>query len=118
MENSKCRLGLPSFDSGLSSSQTSDRHTEGGAGHVVQTDLVAEFNGDGVTAVLAADAVVQVVAGGLSLGNSHLHQHTNAGLIQLSKGIVLEDLGIVVSAQELACVVTLSFGTPILQMRT
>ena len=50
-----------------------------------------------------ADTVVQVIAGSLSLGNSHFHQLANAVLIQLGEGIVLEDLGIVVSAQELAC---------------
>ncbi len=97
---------LAFFDSSLSGSQTSDGHTEGAAGHIVQADLVAELDGHGVAAVLAADTVVQILAGSLCLGDSHLHQHANAGLIQLSKGIVLEDLGIIVSVQELACVVT------------
>ena len=67
---------------------------------------MAELDGHGVAAVLTADTVVQILAGSLCLGDSHLHQHTNTGLIQLSKGIVLEDHGIVVSVQELASIVT------------
>jgi len=90
----------------LGGSEAGNGHTEGATGHVVQTDLVAEFNGDRIAAVLAADTVVQVLAGGLALGDSHLHQHTNTGLIQLCKGIVLIDLGLIVSVQELTCIVT------------
>ena len=41
----------------LSSSQTCNRNTEGRAGHVVQTNVVAELNGRGVTAVLTADEI-------------------------------------------------------------
>ena len=89
------------LDCSLSSSQTSNGNTEGRAGNVVQADLVAELNGHGVAAVLTADTVVQLVAGSLSLGDSHLHQLANAGLIQLSKGIVLEDLSIVVAFRNL-----------------
>ena len=106
------RLFELALDRSLSSSQTSDRHTEGRAGHVVQANLVAELNGDGVAAVLAADAVVQLLAGRLGLGDSHLHQLTNAVLIQLSEGIVLVDLRIVVSGQEL-----LSFSSFVLPVR-
>ena len=85
------------LDGSLGGSQTGDGNTEGGAGHIVQTDLVAELNRVGVAAVLTTDTVVQLVAGSLCLGNSHLHQHANAGLIQLSEGIVLVNLGVVVS---------------------
>ena len=60
------------LDCSLSSSQTCNGNAEGAAGDVVQADLVAELNGDGVAAVLAADAVVQTSAGSLALGNSHL----------------------------------------------
>ena len=38
-------------------------HAEGGAGHVVETDVVAELDGAGIAAVLAADAEVDVGAG-------------------------------------------------------
>ena len=51
------------FDSGLGGSQTGDRHAVGGAGHVVQANLVAELHGGGVAAVLAADTQVDVGAG-------------------------------------------------------
>ena len=44
MENLKYRLGLPSFDSSLCGSQTGDGNTEGGAGNIVQADLVAELD--------------------------------------------------------------------------
>ena len=37
-------------DRSLCSGQTRDRHTERRAGHIVQTDLVAELYGAGVTA--------------------------------------------------------------------
>ena len=106
MENLKYRLGLPSFDSSLSGGQSGDGHAEGRAGDVVQANLVAELNAHGIAAVLAADAVVQLSAGGLALGDSHLHQLADAGLVQLGEGIVLIDLGIVVGGQELACIVT------------
>ena len=33
--------------------------------------------------------------------DSHLHQLANTGLIQLSERIILEDLGVIVSVQEL-----------------
>ena len=80
------------LDGSLSSSQTSNGNAEGRAGNVVQADLVAELDGHGVAAVLTADTVVQSLAGSLSLGDSHLHQLANAGLIHLSEGIILEDL--------------------------
>ena len=49
------------LDGSLSGSQAGDGHTEGAAGHVVQADLVAELNGNGVTAVLTADTAVHLV---------------------------------------------------------
>ena len=100
-------LLFPTFlNCSLGGSQTSDGNTEGAAGHVVQADLVAELHRYGVAAVLAADTVVQLVAGGLGLGDGHLHQLADAVLVQLGEGIVLIDLGLVVSVQELTCVVT------------
>ena len=67
---------------------------------------MAELHAHGVAAVLAADAAVQLRTNLLALLHSHLHQGTDAGLIQLGEGVVLEDLGVVVGVQELACVVT------------
>ena len=67
---------------------------------------MAELNGHGVAAVLAADTHVHGGTDGLALGNSHLHQLADTVLVQLSEGIVLKDLGGVVSIQELASIVT------------
>ena len=56
------------LDSGLCSSQTCDGNAEGAAGDVVKTGLVAELNGAGVAAVLAADTQLKVLAGGALTG--------------------------------------------------
>ena len=93
-------------DSSLCSGQTRDRHTERRAGHIVQTDLVAELYGAGVTAVLTADTAVQLGTGSFTVLHSHLHQLANAVTIQLGEGIVLKDLGVIVSVQELTGVIT------------
>ena len=45
------------LDCSLGSRQAGDGHTEGAAGHIVQADLVAELDGHGVAAVLAADTI-------------------------------------------------------------
>ena len=94
-------------DSSLCSGQTRDRHTERRAGHIVQTDLVAELYGAGVTAVLTADTAVQLGTGSFTVLHSHLHQLANSVTIQLGEGIVLKDLGVIVSVQELTGVITL-----------
>ena len=94
------------FDGRLRRRQTSDRHTEGRAGHIVQTDLVAELDRRRVAAVLAADAAMQGRVDTLAQLHSHLHQSANALLIQLRERIVLVDLGVIVGIQELTSVVT------------
>lgn len=73
-------------DSSLCSGQTRDRHTERRAGHIVQTDLVAELYGAGVTAVLTADTAVQLGTGSFTVLHSHLHQLANTVTISLAKG--------------------------------
>ena len=93
------------FNSSLSCCEASDRHTEGRAGYVVKADLVAEFNGCGVTTVFAADTNVEVGVNGSAEGDCHVHQLANTGLVQLSEGIVFEDLRIVVCVKELTSVV-------------
>ena len=93
-------------DSGLSGGEASDGDTEGAAGDVVETQSVAEFHGCGVATVLAADTDVQMLVVSAAEGDSHVHELANTGLIQSCEGIVLEDLGVVVSGQELAGVVT------------
>ena len=52
--------------------------------------------------MLAADAHMHIRAGSLAQLNGHFHQLAYAVLIQLRKGIVLQNLGIIVSVQELA----------------
>ena len=66
--NSKEREPPSTFDSSLCGSQTSDGYAEGRAGDVVQADLMAELNGDGVAAVLAADTDVHGGTDSLALG--------------------------------------------------
>ena len=94
------------FDGSLSSSQTGDRHTEGRAADVVQTNVVAELHARGVAAVLAADAQTQIVAGLAAIMGSHLDQLADADLIQMLERIALVDLVLVVCAQELGSVIT------------
>ena len=67
---------------------------------------MAELDGGGIAAVLAADAQLDVGAGLAAQLGSHLHQLAHAVLIQTGEGIALEDLVVIVGAQELAGVVT------------
>jgi hypothetical protein len=67
---------------------------------------VAELNGRRIAAVLTADTNVKVGIYGLAEFDSHLHELADTGLVKLCERIGLEDLLIVVSAEELACVVT------------
>ena len=60
------------LDSSLSGSQTCDRHTEGRAADVVQTDIVAELHARGVAAMLAADTQTQIGTGFAAVVGSHL----------------------------------------------
>ena len=93
-------------DSSLCSGQTRDRHTERRAGHIVQTDLVAELYGAGVTAVLTADTAVELWINWLTKLKSHFHELAYAVLVELSKWIVLVDLCIIVSIEELTSVIS------------
>ena len=93
-------------DSSLCSGQTRDRHTERRAGHIVQTDLVAELYGAGVTAVLTADTAVELWINWLTKFKSHFHKLAYAVLVELSKWIVLVDLCIIVSIEELTSVIS------------
>ena len=93
-------------DSSLCSGQTCDRHTERRAGHIVQTDLVAELYGAGVTAVLTADTAVELWINWLTKFKSHFHKLAYTVLVELSKWIVLVDLCIIVSIEELTSVIS------------
>ena len=85
------------LDSSLSGGQTGDGHTEGRAGHIVQTGAVAELHGGGIAAVLAADTQMQVGVHAAAQLAGHIHQLADALLIQLGEGIILVDLLIIVS---------------------
>lgn len=56
--------------------------------------------------MLAADTQMQVGVHAAAQLAGHIHQLADALLIQLGEGIILVDLLIIVSAEELACVVT------------
>ena len=43
---------------------------------------------------------------GLLIADGHLHELADAVLIKLCERIVLKDLGVIVSVEELACIVT------------
>ena len=90
----------------LSSGEAGDRDAERRAGHIVQTDLVAELDGCRVAAVLAADTYVELRVDGLAELDGHIHELAYAGLVELCERIVLKDLGVIVSGEELARVVT------------
>ena len=67
---------------------------------------MAELNRCRITAVLTADTAVELRIYRLTELDSHFHELTNASLIELSERIVLEDLLVVVSAEELTSIVT------------
>lgn len=90
----------------LSSSQSSDRNTERRAGYIIQTDLVAELNRCRVAAVLTADTAVELWINWLTKFKSHFHKLAYAVLVELSKWIVLVDLCIIVSIEELTSVIS------------
>ena len=67
---------------------------------------MAELHRGRIPAVLAADTHMQFRTNRLAQLNGSLHQLSYADLIQFSKWIVLKDLGIIVSIQELAGIIT------------
>ena len=67
---------------------------------------MAELDRSRVAAVLAADTDMESGIDGLAELDRHIHQLANAGLIELSERIVLKDLSVIVSVEELTCVVT------------
>ena len=67
---------------------------------------MAEFDAGGVSAMLAADAQLDVGTGLPAEVCCHLYKLADANLIKACEGIALEDLLLIVIAEELACVVT------------
>ena len=56
--------------------------------------------------MLAADTNVKLVVHRLAELDRHLHELAHTCLVKLCKRIVLEDLGVVVSVEELTCIIT------------
>ena len=94
------------LESCLSRCKSCNRNSEGRARNVGKADLVAEFNRRGISTMLTADTNVKLGTNLLTKGNCHVHELTNANLVKLSEGIVLEDLSLIVSVEELTSVVT------------
>ena len=94
------------LDRSLCGGEAGDGHAERAAGDIVQADLVAELDGHGVAAVLAADAEVNVGVGLATELCSHSNELADADLVKAGEGIALVDLLVVVRAEELAGVVT------------
>ena len=61
-------------DGSLRSSEAGDGDTERAAGDVVQADIMAELDGGGIAAVLAADTELDVRTGGAAHFGGHLHE--------------------------------------------
>ena len=71
----------------------------------MQAQIMAELHRGRVSAVLAANAQLDIRASLLTQFHSHLHQAAHAVLVQMGEGIELIDLLVVIGVQELACVV-------------
>ena len=93
------------FYSCLGGGQPGDGHPEGGAGDIIQSNVVAEHDRGGIAAVLAADAQVDVGVGGPAPAAGVVDQAAHAVLVQLGEGIELIDLLLIVGVQEFAGVV-------------
>ena len=78
----------------------------GRAAHVIEADLVEEVDRRRVAAVLAADPELEVGAAGAALLHRHGHELAGAGRVEARKRILLENLAVLVDAQELADVVS------------
>ena len=83
-------------DGCLGGGQAGDWNTEGGAGHVVQSDIVAEHDGGGIAAVLTANAQVYAGIGGAAPPAGVGNQAAHAVLVQTGEGIALIDFFLVV----------------------
>lgn len=93
-------------DVSLCRCESRDRNSEGRAGNIGETELVAELNRGRVAAVLTAYTDVHVRAYLATEGYSHLHKLADAVLVDLDERITLEDLRVIVGAEELSGVVT------------
>ena len=89
----------------LSRSQAGDGHAVGGAGDVVEPDLVAEGHTGGIAAVLAANAELDPIARRSPTLDGKLHELTNAIDIEADEGIAGEDALLDISGEEASGIV-------------
>lgn len=94
------------LDGSLRRCDAGDGHAVGGAGYVVHAELGAELHGGGLAAVLAADADLEVGAGGTAFLDAHLNELADAFLVEHFEGIGLDDAVLLVELEELGSVVT------------
>src|SRR6185437_15144259 len=91
---------------GLRRSKPRDRHTEGGAGHVIEVGLVTERDGGRVAAVLATDADFEVAPHVASSFDPDPHQFTDALLVDRYKRVSGQNAPLRVHAEKARGVVT------------
>jgi len=91
---------------GLCCGQSGNGNPEGRTGNIVQSHFVAEFNAGRIAAMFAANTQFQIGAGLTTQLCRHLHQFTDAVLIQAGKRIVVINLFIIIGTQELSGIVT------------
>src|SRR5690606_19060929 len=86
--------------------ESRDRDPKRRARHVVEPGLVAELNGARITAVLTADADLQVATSPAPLPGPHLHELPDTVPVEHLERVVLEDAGVQVLRQEGGRIVT------------
>src|SRR5690606_19467759 len=90
----------PSGQGGLGGGEAGDRHARGRAAHVVEADLVEELDRGGVAAVLAANAELQVLAGGAATFGGDRNQLADAFLVDAGERILGHDFQILVGLED------------------
>src|SRR5512141_2530617 len=80
--------------------QPRDRHAVWAARDVAQAHLVAERHAAWLAAVLATDAGLQVRAGRAAALGAHLHQLTDALLVEHLEWVILQQLALDIRRQE------------------
>src|ERR1017187_520793 len=86
---------------GLRGGEARDRHARPGAGHVVDRDAMAKVDRSGITAMLAADAYLEIGPGLAAALDCHFHQLPHALDVQHFERVVLQDAGLEGGRQKL-----------------
>src|SRR6185369_13625879 len=103
--NRLLRSVRPSAQSGVGSSEAGDRHPEGGAGDVVETDLVAEYDRFRITPMFPADAKFYPFPGASAQFAGHFYQFADAVLVERDKRVFGKQIRFHIERQELSGVV-------------